>query len=257
MDVTIAVYLSWVLGFAGILVLPFDMSEALLDRTKLPLLNELWHFIYWSTFALAWGILPIQMSYHTSGGFDFNAKIKEAFYQNILFYVVSGVVGIIYIIAKAATSGASIYQVIGFLMALGNTYGVLMIIALMGNGLISLPRRLWQLGNPDTELTRLYMLAPSVESSYCDARYELEDCEEEVKRVSQTSQGNPEITNMALIMSDRVSSFNFSCRSTSLLHSQRKSKNDKKETYEKKDLITLHKRLIQAQLKVLACDRRW
>ena len=43
-------------------------------------------------------------------------------------------------------------------MAMGNTYGVLLIICLMGNGLVALPRRLWQLGNAEGELIRLYLL---------------------------------------------------------------------------------------------------
>ena len=46
-DVIIAVYISWVLGFAGILLLPYDMAEALLNHDKSPTLNVVWHFIYW------------------------------------------------------------------------------------------------------------------------------------------------------------------------------------------------------------------
>lgn len=46
---------------------------------------------------------------------------------------------------------------IAFLMAMGNTYGVLLIIVLMGNGLVALPKRLWQMGKTEHEINRLYL----------------------------------------------------------------------------------------------------
>lgn len=259
LDVTIAVYLSWVLGFSGIILLPFDMAEALLDHEKSPALNEIWHFIYWSTFVLAWGVLPIQTSYHTSGGFTFQAKLWEAFFQNLLFYIVSGIIGVIYIGYRVGTGSASLSEVIGFAMAMGNTYGVLLIIALMGNGLVALPRRLWQLGNTEKELTRLYLLAPNVESAFCDARFELEDCEEEEQRVGREAVGkDKEIEHMAQVIRQRVQSFNYEGRSMSLQYARHGSKDETKQTpVTRKGLVALNKRLIQAQLKVLAGDRRW
>jgi hypothetical protein len=46
---------------------------------------------------------------------------------------------------------------IAFMMAMGNTYGVILIILLMGNGLVALPRRLWQMANTECEINRLYL----------------------------------------------------------------------------------------------------
>ena len=76
----------------------------------------------------------------------------------MISYIISGVAGVLYIVIKVSVSAVSPSEVIGFLMALGNTYGVLLIILLMGNGLVGLPRKLWLLGNPESELLRLYML---------------------------------------------------------------------------------------------------
>lgn len=47
MDVSVAVYLSWVLGFAGILLLPYDISVAVLDDKKITSLEAVWNFVYW------------------------------------------------------------------------------------------------------------------------------------------------------------------------------------------------------------------
>jgi hypothetical protein len=57
------------------------------------------------------------------------------------------------VVSKGAPS-----EVIGFLMAMGNTYGMLIITLLMGNGLVALPRRLWQLADDENELRRLYIM---------------------------------------------------------------------------------------------------
>lgn len=46
-DVAVAVYLSWVLGFAGILLLPYDLSVAIVDEQQGDMLEKVWNFIYW------------------------------------------------------------------------------------------------------------------------------------------------------------------------------------------------------------------
>jgi hypothetical protein len=44
------------------------------------------------------------------------------------------------------------------MMAAGNTYGLLLIILLMGSGLVNLPRRLWQMSDYSAEQTKYYLL---------------------------------------------------------------------------------------------------
>lgn len=48
------------------------------------------------------------------------------------------------------------------MMALANTYGLLFIILLLGQGLIQVPRQLWETSFDDTELQRLYFNATQV-----------------------------------------------------------------------------------------------
>lgn len=48
-DVTASVYLSWILGFVGILLLPYDISSAVVQshqHTNLAL-ERVWLFAYW------------------------------------------------------------------------------------------------------------------------------------------------------------------------------------------------------------------
>lgn len=66
---------------------------------------------------------------------------------------------LIFIIYLLATKGSTqTFHFLAFMMAMGNTYGVILIILLMGNGLVALPRRLWRMGNSKTELQRLYVM---------------------------------------------------------------------------------------------------
>ena len=78
-DVMVTVYLSWVLGFAGILLLPYDISVAIVDQKQYTILDDVWRFVYWSTFFLAWLVLPVQMEYHNSGHFTFIEKVSQSF----------------------------------------------------------------------------------------------------------------------------------------------------------------------------------
>ena len=54
-------------------------------------------------------------------------------------------------------SVGSINDTLNFSMAASNTYGILLITVLLGNGLVSLPIRLWLMSDPELELQRLYL----------------------------------------------------------------------------------------------------
>ena len=77
--------------------------------------------------------------------------------KNLFFYVLSAVAGLVYLGTMLATHEGSLNQVIGFTMAMSNTYGILLITVLMGNGVVGLPRRLWRLADTSIELHRLYL----------------------------------------------------------------------------------------------------
>jgi hypothetical protein len=65
---------------------------------------------------------------------------------------------VVFVIYMLSTNGGSTEALMGFMMAMTNTYGLVIVIVLMGNGLVSIPRRLWEMGSTPNELLRLYML---------------------------------------------------------------------------------------------------
>ena len=83
--------------------------------------------------------------------------MKDAIYRLLFTGAVAILAAIIYIIYMVSTSGGTFSEVIGFVMAMGNTYGVLLITLLMGNGLVALPMHLWRLGDVERGLQELYL----------------------------------------------------------------------------------------------------
>lgn len=49
-DVSIAVFVSWVLGFATVLILPYDLSNTIESGTSSFHLANMWKTIYWRYF---------------------------------------------------------------------------------------------------------------------------------------------------------------------------------------------------------------
>ena len=85
-------------------------------------------------------------------------QLRDSLWSNALSSTVGLVIFIIFVIYMLSTNGGSTTALMGFMMAMANTYGLVIVIALMGNGLVALPRRIWEIGNTSHELVRLYML---------------------------------------------------------------------------------------------------
>lgn len=288
-DVCFSVYIAWVFGLASVMLLPYDLSLVLVDAWVTPdQLTTLWKLIYWITFLLAWVILTLQMEYHNSGHFSFRGRMFDSLSKNFLMGFIAAGSASLYIIIMVAAGEGSFENIVGFMMAAGNTYGILLITILMGNGLVSLPRRLWQMADYDTELIRLYILAPTIEANYHDARYELEDCEMEVANnarfadvryvtTSVTSISSKITTDMSTkyrgagesdasfyirIILGRMSNFDFAERSLTrqVLANRTNDRGNATQISDEPEpsaLVTLHGRLINAQTRMRAADRRW
>jgi hypothetical protein len=114
--------------------------------------------------------------------------------------------------------------------------------------------RLWQMTDHKSELQRFYLQAPYVEAAYQEARYELEDCEYEVNLAAEHyNKHGPELQPLIAILSNKVSNFEFDARSTT----RRGKGGDVSMVRTKAEIVSLHARLLNAQMKARACDRHW
>ena len=279
LDTVVTVLFTWLCGLAGILLLPYDLSIAIVEERTSPVLEAMWEVVYWVTFLLAWVILPIQLEYHSSGHFTFSEKLRDSLQKNIVFFGSIGgllvAIGLYVIVGK----GMGLSDVTSLMMAIGNMYGILLLVVMMGAGVISLPRRLWQLSFPRAELTRLFYLASTVEAEFNDARYALEDFENDVADTMKDFQGSPTTlgasSSKAATSLDHVAtlvdSFAFDRRSHA---SRRRGTHFRKadipdpgtanapDDYDpdvdfSERAVALHARCLMVHVRVRACERRW
>jgi hypothetical protein len=146
LPLSLFIFTSWMLGISGLVLLPVDIAQSVSHAQTAEAkatIATLWHIVYWSTFVLSWVVLPTMLQFFMAGDFTFRDRLVSALRENIRFYLICAGLGVV-IIIFALASNMSPKDVLGFLIAYGNTYGMLLIILLLGNGLVALPRRLWE-----------------------------------------------------------------------------------------------------------------
>lgn len=104
-------------------------------------ITETWRLIYWLSFVLAWVVCPIAQEYHVAGHFTFTKKLFDAIKANLKIYIIIGVILAIGIAILAATKGVTS----AFLLAIGNFYGMFLIVVMVGYGLVEIPASIWRL----------------------------------------------------------------------------------------------------------------
>ncbi|KAJ2451621.1 hypothetical protein GGF42_004218 [Coemansia sp. RSA 2424] len=146
--------------------------------------RRLWIGLYWFMYMLTWLVLPIMMSYVDSGAFSFKDRLHESCWSNLQFYGYSGAVGLVVVGYIALTRGVFGADLVAFLMALANFWGLFLVITLMGFGLVSIPRKLWRRGDLALELTKIENRAMAYKDSAYDSELELAEVVCEAQMVS-------------------------------------------------------------------------
>ncbi|KAL7527201.1 hypothetical protein ACHAXR_003548 [Thalassiosira sp. AJA248-18] len=204
--------ISFGLGSAAVALLPIDLSYASaalsnstnsnnnnsdggeddIDNKNYASKNPTyfpWQVTYWTTFFLAWLVLPITRESLLSGHFTLRQRIKNGLSRSFRSIFLMFCMGIISIIAMAIhlKSAHIVTIVLPVLMALGNTYGLLLVSLLLGNGLINIPKKFWREACPANELRRARIMACGAEEELFEAVMGLEDVEDKIEEVCQTA----------------------------------------------------------------------
>ncbi len=289
LDVKFTCFLSWVLGFAGVLILPFDISTVLGSNSSSD--SSLifgWSLIYWTTFIFAWVVLPIQRDFHSSGYFDFRDKLKDSIRVNLRYYALLFILLIVYMIFSLVSRHSSALNAWALLMAAGNTWGLLLLIMLAGSGTVALPRRLWDMADTDKTLRLLYLSATRVEGAMQEARFELEDTEDEVRqaanimRSTDAQQSEAHIINTQIsVLLDLIEVYHANLQAQDVTEEvnarssrsaarnaprSKQSRSSQRDTHAEEEqpthvtsawLVQLHARIKRQQWKASAQRRRW
>ena len=189
----VAVWVSWVLGFVGVFLLPLDMCITLATQCDSPDgVFRAWEFVYWTTFIMAWFVDPLLQSFHNDGSYDWQSRAKNAVKENVRFYVIvvgiiAGIVIALFILQIVDPAKIDLGAII---IGVANAYGLLLIILMLGYGIIAVPRDLWFYSKPEGGLERLYFLAPSVYEAAQDADYDLRIVVTAVENAAERARSN-------------------------------------------------------------------
>lgn len=206
-----------------------------------------WRVVYWTSQCLTWLLLPFMQSYARSGGFTITGKIKTALIENAIYYgtylLIFG--SLLIYVAVHPQWHLSWYnlQTIGITAA--NTWGLFLLVLLLGYGLVEIPRSYWNASRHGHMLIKTYFKASKLMTEKADAEENLEDVMEEVRKVSESIKYNHPLRKSV----DTI------LRKCPVDYQEKMGRNmddyedfdDKQNTYpSEKSLVKLHKQVIYA-----------
>lgn len=206
-----------------------------------------WRVVYWTSQCLTWLLLPFMQSYARSGGFSITGKIKTALIENAIYYgtylLIFGSLLIYVAVHPQWQLSWSELQTIGITAA--NTWGLFLLVLLLGYGLVEIPRSYWNASRHGHMLIKTYFKASKLMTEKADAEENLEDVMEEVRKVSESIKYNHPLRKCV----DTI------LRKCPVDYQEKLGRNmddyedfdDKQNTYpSEKSLVKLHKQVIYA-----------
>uniref|UniRef100_A0A8C2XV29 LMBR1 domain containing 2b n=1 Tax=Cyclopterus lumpus TaxID=8103 RepID=A0A8C2XV29_CYCLU len=151
-----------------------------------------WRVVYWTSQCLTWLLLPFMQSYARSGGFSITGKIKTALIENAIYYgtylLIFG--SLLIYVAVHPEWHLSWYELQTIGITAANTWGLFLLVLLLGYGLVEIPRSYWDASRHGHLLVKTYFKASKLMTEKADAEENLEDVMEEVRKVSESIKYN-------------------------------------------------------------------
>lgn len=143
-------------------------------------LTKLWRFIYWTSQLLTWLILPIMQSYSMAGDFTTLDKLKSAIRANFIYYSSFGAIFIVLLIYVMIKNGIDFANLKVIAISTSNTWGLFLLVVLLGYGLVELPRFLISRSGHSQSLSQQYFRVAKLNAEKCEAEEKLDDALEEI-----------------------------------------------------------------------------
>lgn len=152
---------------------------------------NLWRIIYWSSQFLTWLIMPLMQSYLKAGDFTFKEKLKAAIIDNAIYYgsylFICGVL-LVYIAVKEVYLDWQ--QLKGIASSASNTWGLFLLVLLLGYALVEVPRSLWNNSKPNFTLQYAYFKTSKLSIEKAEAEENVEDVLESLHSASKAIPNN-------------------------------------------------------------------
>ncbi|XP_051277583.1 G-protein coupled receptor-associated protein LMBRD2B [Dicentrarchus labrax] len=219
--VLLGTLLSWYLCFLIVFILPLDVSTTIYKQCVLDNANQttdrvsptisipkacvepwsyipdgvlpvFWRVVYWTSQFLTWLLLPFMQSYARSGAFSRVGKIKTALIENAIYYGTYLLIFISLLIYVAAHPQWQLswreLQTIGITAA--NTWGLFLLVLLLGYGLVEIPRSYWLSSSHGYLLAKTYFKVAKMATEKAAAEENLADVMENVAGVHESVRYN-------------------------------------------------------------------
>uniref|UniRef100_A0A3B4APH3 Uncharacterized protein n=1 Tax=Periophthalmus magnuspinnatus TaxID=409849 RepID=A0A3B4APH3_9GOBI len=195
--VLVGTLLAWYLCFLIVFILPFDVSttiykQCLIDNVAasepkvceqpwsyIPdgVLPVFWRVVYWTSQFLTWLLLPFMQSYARSGAFSRTGKIKTALIENGIYYgtyLLVFVSLLVYVVIHLKWK-FTFRELQTVCITAANTWGLFLLVLLLGYGLVEIPRSYWLSSNPAYLLNKTYFKVAKMATEKAAAEEDLAD----------------------------------------------------------------------------------
>ncbi|XP_069555539.1 G-protein coupled receptor-associated protein LMBRD2B-like isoform X1 [Brachyistius frenatus] len=156
------------------------------------ILPVFWRVVYWTSQFLTWLLLPFMQSYARSGAFSRIGKIKTALIENAIYYGTYFLIFISLLIYVAAHPKWKLtwaeLQTISITAA--NTWGLFLLVLLLGYGLVEIPRAYWLSSSHGYLLAKTYFKVAKVATEKAEAEENLADVMEEMADIDESVRYN-------------------------------------------------------------------
>ncbi|KAM9392106.1 G-protein coupled receptor-associated protein LMBRD2a isoform 2-T2 [Pholidichthys leucotaenia] len=148
-------------------------------------LQVLWRVVYWTSQFLTWLLLPFMQCYAQSGAFSMAGKIKTALIENAIYYGTYLLIFIFLLIYVAAnlTWKLTWTKLQTICITAANTWGLFLLVLLLGYGLVEIPRSYWLSSSNNYLLAKTYFKVAKVATEKAAAEENLADVMEEVSDI--------------------------------------------------------------------------
>ncbi|KAI4460477.1 hypothetical protein MML48_5g00020507 [Holotrichia oblita] len=138
---------------------------------------NLWRTVYWSMQFLTWLVMPMMQSYIKAGDFTIKGKLKSALIDNAIYYgsylFICGVL-LIYLALKPGID-LDWPKLKAIASSASNTWGLFLLVLLLGYALVEVPRKLWNNSNYSYVLNHAYFKAAKLSSDKAEAEESVDD----------------------------------------------------------------------------------
>jgi len=180
-----------------------DIGELREDMCNTPesilgpyVIYDLWRIVYWSSQLLTWLILPVIQSFSQAGEFTFWGKLKTSVRDNAIYYcsyILIAIILLVYIYSRSDLH-MNMNELKAVAAAASNTWGLTLLVFMLGYGLVEVPTQLWNSSKPGYRLTQSYFKVSKIWSEKSNAEGDLEDVLETVELASRQVERNSEYT---------------------------------------------------------------